>query len=57
MGPQYRLLSIFPEHEHEISIAFTSQDNTVNTGILNVNKYSDFDPLLRGVVPKQNQEL
>ena len=45
--PHYPLLSISPDHKYQISTACTLQANKVNTGILNINKYSDFEKLLK----------
>ena len=45
--PQFPLLSISPDFKGQISTLCTLQVNKVNTGILNINKYSDFEKLLR----------
>ena len=41
------LLSIFPNHKYHISTTCTLGANKVNTGILNINKYSNYEQLLR----------
>ena len=45
--PQFPLLSISPDHKGQISAICTMQVNKVNTGILNINKYSDFEKLVK----------
>ena len=44
--PQYPLLSIPPEHKPFISTYTSVQVNKVNTGIYNIDKYSDFENLI-----------
>ena len=45
--PKYPLLSVAPESKYLISTMCTLQQNKANTGIYNINKYSDFDSLIR----------
>ncbi len=45
--PKYPLLSISPEHKERINNTLTLQPTKVNTGILNINKYSTYDDLIR----------
>ena len=45
--PQFPLLSISPLLKSQINVTVAMQVNKVNTGILNINKYSDFEKLLK----------
>ena len=45
--PKYPLLSISPEQKGNISTTFTVQPEQVNTGILNINKFSSFNKLIK----------
>ncbi|XP_068227752.1 uncharacterized protein [Palaemon carinicauda] len=45
--PKYPLLSLSPAQKGKICTAYASQSKKVNTGILNINKYSSLDGLLR----------
>ena len=45
--PKYPLLSLSPEHKTKINNTLTLQPAKVNTGIININKYSNYNDLLR----------
>ena len=45
--PDYPLLSISPDHKQKISTLCTVQHNSVNTGVLNINKFSSFNKLIK----------
>ena len=45
--PNFPLLSISPDYKHQVSTACTIQSNKVNSGILNINKFSNFDSLIK----------
>ena len=45
--PQYPLLSISPNQKYQISTTCTIGANKVNTGIININKYSSYVQLLK----------
>ena len=47
LWPQYPLKSISPSQKGKICTGFTSQTPKVNTGIININKYSSFEGLLK----------
>ena len=47
LWPQYPLLSIAPSLKSKICTACTSQTPKINTGILNINKYSSYEDLLK----------
>ena len=48
LWPQYPLLSISSTQKGKIMTACTLQPPKVNTGIVNINKYSSFEGLLKG---------
>ena len=45
--PQYPLLSISPNQKQKINISCTIQQNKVNTGVLNINKFSSLNKLIK----------
>ena len=45
--PHYPLLSISSNHKCQVSTTCTLGVNKVNTGILNINRFSNFEQLLR----------
>ena len=45
--PHYPLLSTSSDHKCQVSTACTLEVNKVNTGILNINRFSNFEQLLR----------
>ena len=46
--PQFPLLSVAPEQKYQVSTLCNMQNlNKVNTGILNINKYSNYELLLK----------
>ena len=45
--PQYPLLSISPSHKNQISTHCVLGSNKVNTGILDINKFSEFEMLVK----------
>ena len=45
--PQFPLLSISPDHKKRVSTTCTIQVNKVNTGIVNINNFSNFEKLLK----------
>ena len=47
LWPKHTLMSISPSQKGKICTAYTSQPPKVNTGIININKYSSFEGLLK----------
>ena len=45
--PDYPLLSISPDHKQKISTSCTVQHTQVNTGVLNINKFSSLNKLIK----------
>ena len=45
--PKYPLMSISPEHKNKINVNYVSEVIKVNTGILDIDKFSSYEKLLK----------
>ena len=45
--PKYPLMSLSPEHRIKVNVNYVSKVIKVNSGILNINKFSNYEKLIR----------